>query len=632
MTTSYAYDSAGNLFTRTDALNLVTRFENYYRGIPRTETRPFASGTEPAWCAAPRSSVAITRVVDDFGNVTSYTDARGKVFSYQYDGMNRLTWTKRPLGNAISISWTPTSRTITRDVYSKTDSFDGYGRSVTTNENGVVVSRRFDPLGRLLFESYPALSVGDTYDYDQLNRVAITTHSDGTSSKFGYTGSAVAVTDENNHVTSSFYQAYGNPDDKALTEVNPDATVSSSATFINRNALGLVTSVQQGSVVRGWQYDSHNFLVGRTDPEIGQTVLGRDAVGNLVSHKVGTQPAGHYAVDAQGRTAASWWDDGVAQQVCTQRDASGHVVSVVNASATRQYTYDDNGNTLTEGLVAAGNTLTLTHVWDADDRLTADIYPNTWRIEYTPDAFGRPTTVGPYASQIAYNGRGSITNWHAPNDRNTHIAYADRGWPASMEVVANFVLPTAPTKPTAPVAPIAPTRPANPTVANPGAQPVAPAQPATAKPGAGITGDTACRKAYRAPILADYDNNAAARLQSDTAIWTAKIAACTTDWNNNGAYWSNGDAGCRQTYTEPKLSDYAGQSNQNARYTDAHTSWQNNMNRCVRHGPARRRSGSTITLLLPAITPSCRTGRRQTLPTSKTRPTMLRPWPRITTR
>ncbi len=106
----------------------------------------------------------------------------------------------------------------------------------------------------------------------------------------------------------------------------------------------------------------------------------------------------------------------------------------------------------------------------------------------------------PYASQIAYNGRGSITNWHAPNDRNTHIAYADRGWPASMEVVANFVLPTAPTKPTAPVAPIAPTRPANPTVANPGAQPVAPAQPATAKPGAGITGDTACRKAYRAPF------------------------------------------------------------------------------------------------------------------------------------
>lgn len=576
VTHGYGYDGAGNLTSHTDPRGLVTQLGNYYRGVARSEVRPFASGTEPGWCPAPRTSVALTRAVDDFGNVVSLTNARGKTYGYQYDGMNRLVYNTKPAGNPISISWSGSQRTLQRDNYSQTEYFDGYGRTTESVENGIAVNRQFDPLGRMTFQSYPGTSNGDSFDYDQLGRPLTVTHSDGTHQTWGFTGSWEAVTDERGNVTSSIYQAYGNPDEKVLIEVNPP--VSGAATLINRNVLGNVTSVVQGSATRTWEYDGHNYLVARTDPETGRTALSRDLSGNLTSRQVGSMPAATYTWDAENRMSSASWSDGVAEQVCKTRDENGNLTTLGSASVTRANAYDDNDNLSSETLIAGGNTLVLQHVFDGDDRLSADVYPDNRRVDYNPDSFGRPTTLGAFGNTISYNARGSVASWTAANSRLTTTTFYDRGWPNQIQVtLAGHPIPAKPIAPTPPgAAPVAPTPPG-------GSAPVAPGRPSTAEPGAGIAGATACPKAYRAPIAADYvgTNNPTGMLQSDTATWNAKIAACTSDWNNRGVYWSNGDAGCRQTYQEPKLSDYANQNQANARFTDAHKTWQTSMNTCV---------------------------------------------------
>ena len=599
VTTAFTYDTSGNLSSSKDARGLITTYANYYRGVARAESRPFASGTEPAWCAAPRATVTINRTVDDNGNVLTYTDARGKLYTYHYDPMNRLTYEQRPAGNPVNISWTATTRTIQRDGYSKTDNFDGFGRPLATIENGVWVSRTYDALGRLTYQSYPGvgIGIGDSFSYDELNRVTAVVHSDQSSQVTGYKGSAEASTDENRQITSRYYQAYGNPDEKALIGVYPN--VVNASTIISRNVLGNVTAVQQGSASRSWGYDSHNFLVSRTDPETGVSTLGRDAAGNLISKRVGSMPAATYTWDGQGRMSSISYSDGVAEQVCKVRDAAGNVISLVSPSVTRNYQYDDNENLHIEKLTAAGNVLALQHDYDADDRLSVDTYPDGTQVAYNPDNFGRPTSIGSYASSVNYNARGNVWTWTAGNNEHTDNAYEARGWLKETQVAPlGVTLPVSPVKPVAPPAvgaepqvPLPTPGPQPPAPVAPGAQPVAPTPPppapvapnppGSADPAAGQNGATACPKAYRAPIAADYSSGGGAgQLQADTATYNTLIATCTASWDQHQSYWSNGDAGCRETSPEPKPSDYLN-STHPGQYTDAHAAWQGRMNTCV---------------------------------------------------
>ena len=596
VTTSLTYDGTGNVASKKDARGLVTTYADYYRGIPRSETRPFASGTEPGWCPAPRSNVTVTRTVDDFGNVLTYTDARGKTYSYRYDPMDRLTYEQRPVGNPVNISWSASSHSIQRDGYSKVDSLDGFGRSVFTNENGVTVSRSYDGLGRLTFQSYPGSSIGDTYtDYDELNRLVRMHHADQSQQTLGYKGSAEALVDENGKTSSRFYQAYGDPDSKTLIGVYY-ADLPAAATTINRNALGNVTSVIQGGVTRNWGYDSHNFLVSRTDPETGTTVMGRDAAGNLVRRQVGAQPAAAYTVDGQNRTSSVSFADGLAESVCNTRDAEGNVITQATSTVTRNYQYDDNENLHLEQLTAAGNALSLQHDYDADDRLTLDTYPNGVQVGYAPDNFGRPTTVGSYANGIKYDARGNITSWTAGNTEFTQNKYEDRGWlketsvsPAGSTPPIPPVLPAAPVpppgKPQIPV-PAPDPRPATPVAPGPqptppAPAPVAPTAPAFGDPAAGTAGATVCNNAYRMPVAADYTSGGhTGQLDADVAARNAKVAQCTSDWDTASGAWANGDAWCRSLTPEPKVSDLG--SSQHAGQFDAlHNTWQNQMNACV---------------------------------------------------
>lgn len=160
------YNGLGDLASETDALGNTTRFEDYYRGVPRLVT--FADGTTR------------TATVDDNAWVTSVTNENADTTTYGYDPMGRLVLVRQPAND--SVAWYDTTITFGRvDVMEhgigpghwKEQVYTGNARTITYYDGlwrpvfqerfdaqnpAETLSqsvRTFDHAGRMIFESYP---------------------------------------------------------------------------------------------------------------------------------------------------------------------------------------------------------------------------------------------------------------------------------------------------------------------------------------------------------------------------------------------------------------------------------------------------------------------------------------------
>lgn len=592
VTTAYGYDAQGNLSSITSPRGLVTTFGNYYRGVARSVTKPVRTGSDPASCTPADVSATWVSTVDDFGNTLSTTDPLQHATSYSYDALDRLTGITPPQGNATRISFSANSKTLVRGNHLEASQYDGFGRAISQQIDDRAVSTRYDTLGRVVFRSYPNSGVGDTSAYDAIDRITSLTHSDGSMRVYGYTGSAVAERNERGNTSSWFYRAWGDPDQKFLTMIVPPAVDSGSAVVnIARNLLGEIQSVNQNNVTRNWGYDSHHYLTSRTDPEIGTTTYGRDIEGNLTSRQVGSQPVASFYYDAQNRLLLSHYADGTTPDSCHRYDAAGRESQLNNSQASRSYSYDSNSNLIAETLAANGSNLSLAYGYDGNDARSSLTYPDGHTIALNPDASGRATVLGSWVSAIQYDSWGHTASWNDANGRVSSYTFTDRGMPLTAQV--NSGNQTLPTKPVAPVAPTPPAGPPTP----PGAAPIAPATPTAAQPGVSITADAACRALYDEPRLSDFNgpNGQSSTGQYNTAHaqWVAQYNSCVPDWNGKGVTWSNGQAGCRVSYPQPRQRDFATSTHPFDAYNYAVSVWQPKLNSCVSDWTSR--SGVWVT-------------------------------------
>ncbi|QLI81214.1 RHS domain-containing protein [Chitinibacter fontanus] len=560
ITTSYSYFPNGYIASTTDARGFTTQFNDYYRGKSRTVIKPVGTGQEPAICPA-QPNITLSRVIDDFGNVVSFTDGRRNTTSYQYDTLNRLTQVTPPRGDQTLISWSKNGRTVQRGRYTDSQIWDGFGRTIKSTINTVYINRNYDAAGRLIFESYPSQVDGDTSTYDALNRLTQISHGDGTNRSFGYSGSAVAERNERGFTTSYFYQTFGNPDQKSVIKVVPP--VAGTGTDIVRDTLGKVLSVTQNGVTRNWTYDSRHFLVSRTDPEIGTTTYARDNAGNITSTKVGAQEAVSTSYDAQNRATYTSYANGGAEAVCRVYDANGNLTTLNNTAIKRTHDYDANDNLVRETMVASGNTLTLNREYNGNDVQSAIIYPNNQRLELAPDEFGTPTKLGTYAPNLVFNARNQLMDWQAANGRWDKTGYNMRGWPETHQVISSNIQNRPKPQPPAPVSP-------------PGAQPVPPVQPGP--PGSvepnDVSADLGCRAAYPPPT------GTSAGADQARALWTVNTYnPCVANWNAKGSEWSSGNGAC--LYKVPKPTCNHGHCNEDRYYQSLLQAWPAKYSACV---------------------------------------------------
>jgi len=435
---TYTYLSSGLLSTATDGISRPISLEDYYRGIPRLVR--FADGT--------------TRLatVNDNGWVTSITDERSAKTCYGYDSMGRVNLitypSEGPSGVCDATTWTVTSVTFTPLTVSelnvpvgtwrqrstqgrmqKSIYHDAFWRPVlveekdTTTGAAIYTRKSYDQDGRVVLDSYP-LSNSSAMDginnfYDAVGRLTQRRTSDGviTLETIAYlSGNRLQVTDADNRVSTTTYQAFDQPDYSNTLRV--DAPENTTA-ITTRDVFGKVLNITQSgswsggfaSATRTFEYDSFQRPCRRTDPERGSTVWGYDAASQRVWEAKGQSASGClsaappdatiFGYDLRGRKTLDDYPSTTAD-VSYGYDPAGNATSVTNPTAAWTYTYNKRNLLETEQVIIDGKTRLFDPAYNALGQLMSLTTPaNT--ISYSPDAWGRPTQLSSYVTNIQYH-------------------------------------------------------------------------------------------------------------------------------------------------------------------------------------------------------------------------------------
>lgn len=419
--TKYAYSGNGDLIRQTDANGKVTSFSDYYRGVARKVTYP--------------DGATLSRTVNTRGTVASETDPLGRTTSYTYDRMDRLTGITPPKGSTskITIDYSfgssGTTETLTRGSYKRVRQYNPKGELFKQTESGgsaaIVVSAKYSPSGQQTFVSNPnygtASSLGESFKYDALGRMTGITHADGSRIAMAYqSGNKVAITDERNNVTVQAYASYGEPGERVLVATTQPGNVTTSLTV---DPLGRVTAVAQGGLKRTLNFNSKGFLTSEVHPETGTTTYTHDAVGNVLTKKVGSAAADSFSYDARYRLIKATYGSSTLV-LNNSYDKAGRLLTQGYNGATWTYSYDTHDKLISETLTLAApvRSYKFTYTYNVLDGLTSITYPSGLLVDYAPDAYGRPSKAGMFASGLSYHPNGTLKALNYGNGRALSVS------------------------------------------------------------------------------------------------------------------------------------------------------------------------------------------------------------------
>lgn len=364
--TSYAYDSVGNLVSMTDAAGKETTYT--YDVLDRLITRTDAAGGTVGY------------IYDSVSNVVGFTNELGRTWSFAYDALDRLTTTTNPLGGTVARTY---------DVNSNLTSF--------TDENGNATS----------------------YTYDIRDRLSVITDAAGNSVTYGYdaTGNTTSVTDRRGFTTRYVYDAL----DRLSTITN---ALGDSQSFLY-DAEGNVTQWSD-ELGRSWgyAYDDLNRLVALTDPLSGVQTYIYDPGGRLLQY---TDQNGH-AVSYQYNlfdqvtrvtNALGDFDEYLFDDV-------GNLTQYVNANGRATTFSHDNLHRLTQ--ITDPLSYTETFAYDAASNLTSAADAAGYVTIYGYDELNRLTSVTDALGGVVgygYDAAGNRTSFTDELGRTTGYVYDD---------------------------------------------------------------------------------------------------------------------------------------------------------------------------------------------------------------
>jgi RHS repeat-associated protein len=347
----------------------------------------------------PTSATAFT-VYDDEGNAVRAIDAIGRVTTYEFDALRRVTKAILPEGNRTEYQYDGNHNATTVTEVAKPGS--GLTSKVTTaTYHGAfnVPLTITDPLGRVTTMTYGATTgqlltvtqptVGGqnpitTYTYDGFGQ--LTTHTDPTGLVMQYTYHATngnllsTISDPGaGHVASTTALAYdANGNVTSVTDPNGNIT---SATYDKLRRLTQVTSPLGAQFKRTYNADG---LLTKTEAATGNalTPWATTTLSYYNTQRVQT------STDPDGRVSSFEYDDSGRRTVAIDPDgrrtkfvydAAGQVLQQISAETTAlqqthlQMTYSANGLVLTKK-DARNNTTA--GVYDGFDRLSQTTYPD----------------------------------------------------------------------------------------------------------------------------------------------------------------------------------------------------------------------------------------------------------------
>lgn len=330
------------------------------------------------------------------GQISQATDNTGRTVTYGYDTGQRLTTVTKPDGKIRTYLWDTTNNRITavkdeRNNTTVTHQYDANGRvfkqtladqstftfaytlvngvatkTEVTDRRGSIRRAEFDPIGRIVKDTFPAGIVGQ----EQVT----------TFTRNAVNGRVDAIVDARNRRTELVYDALGN-----VTKITK-----------------LVGSTSPPPAVTELTYDTafSNPLTYK-DPNLNTTTLGYDASGNLTSVKNPLNETTVLTYDAQGRVLTV--KNGLNVTTTTLTYSGADLASIADAlGRTTVFNYDALGR--------------LTGVRDPMGRITTRTYDVQDRLTKLTDALGG-------AIQLTYDEFGNLKTYADPKNQATNYQY-----------------------------------------------------------------------------------------------------------------------------------------------------------------------------------------------------------------
>jgi RHS repeat-associated protein len=369
--TKYSYDASGALISITNALGQIIKTTKHTPG-GWPETVIDANGVTTNFTYDTRMRLLTRTVQSAAGMLTT---------AYSYDAAGNLVTVSLPDGSAITRTYDAAHRLVgITDLLKQNLSFtlDAHGdRTKTTLTDGGGTIRRswtdsFDELARL----------------SQHNGAA----SQATALTYDDHGNRIGVVDPLGRITTRTFDALNR-----LTKVIDPLKGTTSFTYNSQNRITAITD-PNGSTTN-YTYDGFGDLIQEASPSRGTLVYRYDSGGNRVQRIDGRGAITNYSYDALNRRQSITYPAAAGENVTYTYDESGHgfgvgrLTSVTDAAGTLGRSYDDRGNLIIENRKTTSANLQITYSYDQAGRLSSVLYPSGTTITYARDMTGRITGV-----------------------------------------------------------------------------------------------------------------------------------------------------------------------------------------------------------------------------------------------
>lgn len=375
----------------------------------------------------------VTRFTYDAGgNVTSVTDPRGLVTNYSYDGLGQLWQQVSPDTGTTSYSYDAYGRqgSMTRaDGSTTTFNYDGLNRTVSRNAGGQSQALTYDTctngIGRLCTLSDSTGSVSYTYtpegwvtgrgfsiagtmyalgyDYDSMGHVTTVNYPDGNQAVYSYADGVVSG-----------------------VQLNVGGNVSNGATNVTYQPgdTGMTQWTSSNGIANTLSYDSDGRLTGISAASIQSLALSYDLANRIsgITNGVDNTMTQDFTYDEMSRLTSV--SSGADNEAFTY-DANGNRLSQVLNSAAVTVSPNTNNNQIM-GLSGSSN---VTYGYDAKGNLTT--VSGTPTFSY--DAFNRMDNAGPAAYYVGPEGQrlsktvSSVSTYFAPDAKGPLMAESQGG-------------------------------------------------------------------------------------------------------------------------------------------------------------------------------------------------------------